>query len=217
MRLYDLVVFDWDGTLMDSTASIVRAIRQAAIDLDIDPPADRLAREIIGLGLIEALTRLFPALPESRYQELVTRYRTHYLSMAQDIPLFDGVEDLLADLRGAGCLLAVATGKSRQGLAHALEQVGLLAWFDGTRCADQTHSKPHPAMLLELMDEMGVPADRTVMVGDTTHDLHMARNAGVSALAVTSGAHPAEDLLALNPLGHAVSVAGIRPWLMLEA
>jgi phosphoglycolate phosphatase len=212
-RQYELIVFDWDGTLMDSTGAIVASIKAAAADLGIEPPPEARARHIIGLGLIDALRHALPDLPKERYQDVAQRYRHHYLSRDQDLLLFEGVENLLADLAEAGHMLAVATGKTRVGLNRAFEVSGIGSRFHGSRCADECRSKPDPQMLEELMDEFGVTAEETLMIGDTTHDLLMARNAGVAALAVTYGAHGREVLAAEAPLFCADSVADLADWL----
>ena len=214
MSRFDLIVFDWDGTLMDSTSSIVSSLQQACRDLGIAPPSDERARYIIGLGLQDALTHAVPDLAPERYRELSERYRYHFLAGDSELRMFDGVNELVANLAQAGRLLAVATGKTRKGLQRALASSGLEALFHATRCADECHSKPHPQMLEELMDELGVAADRCLMIGDTTHDLLMARNAGVGALAVTYGAHPRAELLSAMPLTCADSVEEMRQWLL---
>jgi len=199
-RRYDLIVFDWDGTLMDSAAAIVLAIKAACRDMGVPEPDDAQARHVIGMGLGDALRHAVPDLPEEAYPRMAERYRFHYLSRDQELHLFPGVEDMLRALAGEGRLLAVATGKSRLGLQRALAHSGLGPLFDSTRCADESFSKPHPAMLEELMEELGTPRERTLMVGDTTHDLQMARNAGVDALAVSFGAHPHALLAAESPV-----------------
>lgn len=212
-RRYELIVFDWDGTLMDSTGAIVASIKAAAEDLGIAPPPEERARHIIGLGLIDALRHALPDLPRERYQDVAQRYRHHYLSRDQDLLLFDGVERLLGDLADAGHMLAVATGKTRVGLNRALEVSGIGSRFHGSRCADECRSKPDPQMLEELMDEFGVGREVTLMIGDTTHDLRMAHNAGVASLAVAYGAHPRETLEAEGPLYCAGSVGELAQWL----
>lgn len=199
-RRYDLIVFDWDGTLMDSAAAIVLAIIAACRDMGLPEPTEAQARHVIGMGLNEALRYAVPDLPEQAYPKMAERYRFHFLSRDQELHLFPGVEEALNMLAGGGWTLAVATGKSRLGLNRALGHSGLAALFDGTRCADESFSKPHPAMLEELMEELAVPRERTLMVGDTTHDLQMAKNARVDALAVSFGAHPRESLAAELPL-----------------
>ncbi|WP_417068052.1 HAD-IA family hydrolase [Niveibacterium terrae] len=214
---FDLVVFDWDGTLMDSTASIASAIRSACADLGLAVPSVEQARHVIGMGLAEALRYAVPELGEADYPRLAERYRFHYLARDQELVLFDGVEDLLHELRGRGLLLAVATGKSRRGLDRVLAQTGLAPLFDATRCADECFSKPHPAMLLELMDELGVEPERTLMIGDTTHDLLMAANAGTPALGLSCGAHPVDQLEGAEPLAVLDSAEGLRRWLIANA
>jgi len=216
-KRYELIVFDWDGTLMDSTAAIVSAMQSASRDLDLpEPPEDR-ARQVIGLGLAEALGRAVPELPPARYPEMVDRYRHHYLSGDQQLRLFAGVAELIGELAAAGYLLAVATGKSRHGLNRALVHSGLERFFHASRCADECCSKPHPQMLEELMDELAVAREHTLMIGDTSHDLLMARNAGVGALGVTYGAHPGEHLAEHEPLACLNSVGELATWLKTHA
>ncbi|HEV3105740.1 MAG TPA: HAD-IIIA family hydrolase [Trinickia sp.] len=214
---FDLIVFDWDGTLMDSTAHIARSIQAACRDLGLPIPPDEAARYVIGLGLRDALQITAPTLDPSDYPRLAERYRFHYLLKDAQTELFDGVRDLLRELREEGYLLAVATGKSRVGLNRALDESRLTCVFDGTRCADETFSKPHPAMLQELTRELGQDLGRTVMIGDTTHDLQMASNAGAAGIAVTYGAHPADALAALDPKFVADSVATLAAWLRENA
>ena len=216
-KRFELIVFDWDGTLMDSTGAIVASIKAAARDLGIPEPSDERAHHIIGLGLIDALRHALPDLPEERYQDVALRYRHHYMSRDQDLLLFEGAEALIDELAAAGHYLAVATGKTRKGLDRAFEVSGLGSRFHGSRCADECHSKPHPQMLEELMAEFGVEPDATLMIGDTTHDLLMARNAGVAALGVAYGAHPRETLEAEGPLYCAGDVAQLAAWLRQQA
>lgn len=216
-RNYELIIFDWDGTLMDSAAAIVAAIQAAAADLDLKPPSEERARHVIGLGLHEALRYALPELEEGRHEALAARYRYHYLSRDHELMLFDGIAELLRELADAGYQLGVATGKSRLGLDRALGGSGLQTLFDATRCADECHSKPHPQMLEELMSELGVSAAATLMIGDTTHDVEMAHNAGVSALAVGYGAHSRQELEAKSPLAYAGSVGELAQWLRANA
>jgi phosphoglycolate phosphatase len=216
-RPFELIVFDWDGTLMDSAATIVAAIQSASRDLTLPVPDDQKARHVIGLGLPDALSYLFPELDASGYEDVADRYRYHYLARDHGIPLFDGVREMVGELAEAGLLLAVATGKSRRGLERALDATGLTSLFHATRCADEALSKPHPAMLLEIMDELGTAAGRTLMVGDTTHDLEMARNARVAPVAVTYGAHPRESLSACAPLACLDTVSALRAWFAANA
>jgi phosphoglycolate phosphatase len=216
-KQYDLLVFDWDGTLMDSAGAIVYSIQSASRDVGLPIPSDDAARHIIGLGLNEAVAALFPDLPQSGYDALVDRYRHYFQSRDQEIPLFEGVTETIAALHDEGFLLAVATGKSRRGLDRVLEHTGIGHYFHSSRCADECFSKPHPCMLLELMDELGVEARRTLMIGDTSHDLLMASNAGVPAVGVSYGAHPREGLLALSPLACAENFGDLSRWLSEHA
>jgi len=216
-QLFDLIVFDWDGTLMDSTAHITRSIQAACRDLGLTVPDDISASYVIGLGLREALQIAAPELSPDDYPRLSERYRYHYLLRDPEIELFAGVPEMLATLREQGYFLAVATGKTRVGLNRALAAVGLTSVFDATRCADETFSKPNPAMLHELTRELGQDLGRTVMIGDTTHDLQMAANAGAASIAVTYGAHPAESLRGLAPRFCANSVSELADWLVTHA
>ncbi len=214
---FDLIVFDWDGTLMDSAAAIVRAMQAAARDLDLPPPPEARARYVIGLGLGDALRHAVPDLEEAAYPRMVERYRHHYLSSDHELSLFEGVDALIDALAARGHLLAVATGKSRVGLERALGHTGLGRYFHATRCADECFSKPHPAMLEELMDELGVAPERTLMIGDTTHDLQMAKNARTAGLAVGFGAHPVEVLVAESPLACVHTPSELAGWLLANA
>jgi phosphoglycolate phosphatase len=216
-RKFDLIVFDWDGTLADSTAPIVHAMKEACRDLRLPVPDDVAARHVIGLGVVDAMSVVAPDLPASRYAEFGRRYGHHYLAREPEIPLFSGARELLADLEAAGFLLAVATGKSRAGLARMLELYGLERAFDATRCADEGLPKPHPDMLLHLMDLLAVDPDATLMVGDTTHDLDLARNAGAQSVAVAYGAHTSGDLQRGSPLAVVDSVPALREWLERNA
>jgi phosphoglycolate phosphatase len=214
LQRFDLIAFDWDGTLIDSTPTIARCIQQAAADLDLGVPDFELASHVIGLGLQDALARAVPELPPERLPEFSARYRIHYLAQENELEMFEGARELVQTLRELDLRLAIATGKSHAGLARAMASVGLAGFFDATRCADQTHPKPHPAMLLELTDELGVGVDRTLMIGDTTHDLQMAKAARTHAAGVTYGAHPRDQLAACEPMKLATSVADLRQWLI---
>jgi len=213
-RRFDLIAFDWDGTLYDSTRIIVRCIQAAVVDVGGARPSDSDAAWVIGLGLGEALARVAPDVPREKYPELGARYRHHYMRHHDDLVLFDGVLPLLDALRRRGHKLAVATGKSRSGLDAALATTALQGRFDGSRTADETFGKPHPRMLLELMEEQGADPGRTLMIGDTTHDLELARNAGCASVAVSYGAHRVDSFGALQPLYIAHSVAGLQTWLL---
>ncbi|MBV2235756.1 MAG: HAD-IA family hydrolase [Sterolibacterium sp.] len=214
---FELIVFDWDGTLMDSAAAIVAAIQAASRDLGVVPPTEERARHVIGLGLHDAMQVAVPGLDADFYPQMSQRYRHHYLARDHELALFHGVQEMLQSLQEAGFMLAVATGKSRLGLQRALEHSRLHDYFQATRCADECHSKPHPQMLLELMDEFAVVPGQTLMIGDTTHDLQMAKNAGVASLAVAYGAHSRTLLEAESPLLCADSVAEVHNWLLRNA
>ena len=212
-RNFDLIAFDWDGTLFDSTKIIVRCIQAAVRDVGGTAPTDKDAAYVIGLGLMQALAHAAPDVPTEKYPELGERYRHHYNAHFDDLSLFDGVLQMLADLRSRGYLLAVATGKSRRGLDDALRSAELKGVFDGSRTADETAGKPDPRMLLELMKQFGVPATRVLMIGDTTHDLQMAVNAGCPSVGVSYGAHEPEAFVVLKPLYVAHSVESLASWL----
>lgn len=215
-KRFKLIIFDWDGTLMDSAATIVASIQAAAADLGLPPPSDERARHVIGLGLHEALRYALPELPAGRHLELADRYRHHYLAQDHELRLFDGIPALIESL-AEEFQLAVATGKSRLGLNRALASSGLAGHFGASRCADECHSKPHPQMVEELMAEYALTGEETLVIGDTTHDLGMAHGAGAHALAVTYGAHRRRDLEALTPLHCADSVAELADWLRQHA
>ena len=212
-RTFRLVVFDWDGTLSDSTSIIAEAIQSACRDMGESIPSDAAARFVIGLGLSDAIKTVAPGLPAHRHSELADHYRRHYLSREGEIPLFEGARELLDELHGGGYLLAVATGKSRIGLDRALAYHGLAARFHATRCADEGYPKPHPDMLLHLMRRLEVDTSRTLMIGDTTHDMELARNAGTKALAVSYGAHTLQGLAGTKPLSTVHSLAEMVAWL----
>jgi phosphoglycolate phosphatase len=216
-RSFDLLVFDWDGTLMDSAAHIVYSIQAAARDLEIDSPPEERARHTIGLGLVDALTYLFPSLPRAQYPRLAERYRHHYLAGDHQLALFTGAEEGIRMMHAAGFGLAVATGKSRQGLDRSLAASRLALFFHASRCADEGQPKPHPDMLIYLMKALGANPKRTLMIGDTTHDLEMARSAGVSAVAVGYGAHPRASLETHAPLACVMSFPELTEWVRKNA
>jgi len=214
MQRFELLVFDWDGTLMDSEARIVACLQGAIGDLGLPRKEVADLRNIIGLGLAEAIERLFPGSDAATRQALVERYRHHFL-VADPTPsaLFEGAREVLHDLAEQGYLLAVATGKGRRGLDKVLEETGLGPLFHATRCADETFSKPHPQMLLELMDHLGAAPQATLMIGDTEYDMEMARNARTHALAVSYGVHHPERLLKHGPLGCLHRIGELPEWL----
>ena len=213
MKQYSVVIFDWDGTLMDSTHSIVASIQGACRDLELPIPTQEDASWVIGLALEPALRHCVPTLTKSMEPIFLERYRYHYLSRDTGLKLFDGVLPMLDDLARQGVTLAVATGKSRVGLNRALAATALHDRFHITRCADETFGKPHPKMLLEIMDELSVSPEEVVMVGDTSHDLTMATNAGVHGLGVTYGAHPHEELSRCAPQGLVHDISNLHRWL----
>lgn len=213
---YQMIVWDWDGTLMDSTPTIVDCIQKACADLDLPVPTDELASHVIGLGLADALRIAVPAITPQRHPELVQRFRYYYLAKDHELTLFKGARELLATLKDRGHYLAVATGKPRHGLNRSLKFHELEDMFTDTRTADETRSKPHPQMLLELSDSLMVPLDKMLMIGDTSHDLNMALNAGVDAVAVTYGAHPANSLRELNPVACVDTVEELANFLLAK-
>lgn len=216
-RRFDLIAFDWDGTLFDSTALIARSIQLAVRDVGGSMPSTDAAAWVIGMALPQALAHVAPDVPPEKHAELGHRYRYHYLKHQNDLSLFDGVLELLQALRTRGHLLAVATGKSRRGLNEALQQAQLRGVFDGSRTADETAGKPHPLMLQELMAEFDVPPERLLMVGDTTHDLAMAQAAGCASVGVAYGAHDTQGFAAHHPLYVAPSVAALHQWMQESA
>jgi phosphoglycolate phosphatase len=211
---FRLLVFDWDGTLMDSIGTIVACTQATIRDLDLGVLPEKTIRGMIGLSLRHTIEILSPGCDEAHFSRILDRYREHWHSTYRDMPLlFAGVGELLRDLAGAGYLLAVATGKSRRGLDYALDQTGLREVFHATRTVDEAFSKPHPKMLLDLLDELGVAPREAVMIGDTTYDLEMARSARTPAVGVCSGGHGREELLELEPLACLDQVVDLRPWL----
>ncbi|MFT3664792.1 HAD-IA family hydrolase [Piscinibacter sp.] len=216
-RQFDLIAFDWDGTLFDSTALITRCIQSACADVGVPVPSERDASYVIGMGLVEALTHAAPDLPRERYKELAERYRHHYFARQHEIVMFEGTLAMLHDLKARHHWLGVATGKSRRGLDEALRTVELHGVFDATRTADETASKPNPRMLLELMREFGVAPERTLMIGDTTHDLQLAANAGAAAVGVSYGAHAHEAFEDFDTRFVAHSTRELHDWLLRHA
>ncbi len=216
-RQFDLIAFDWDGTLFDSTALIARCIQAAVVDVGGTPPTREAATYVIGMGLMQALEHAAPDVPREKYPLLGERYRHHYMAAQNDLSLFEGVLPMLAELKQRQHLLAVATGKSRRGLDEVLDTVELKGVFDSSRTADETAGKPQPRMLHELMSEFGVAPERTLMIGDTTHDLQMAVNAGCASVGVSYGAHEPSAFAVLNPLHVAHSVRELHDWLNQHA
>ncbi|WP_089725823.1 HAD-IA family hydrolase [Candidatus Thiosymbion oneisti] len=216
---FKLIVFDWDGTLMDSEAKIVASIQAAFTDMGKQPPSHEAARDIIGISLADAMVRLWPEADDTQRSRVTDRYRFHYHDGGADgppSPLFPGAQELVDWLLQRDYLLAVATGKSRWGFDPILGDTGLADRFHATRCADEACSKPHPEMLLQIMDELGVTGAETLMVGDTEYDMQMARNAGTSALAVCYGVHERGRLLAQRPLDCLETLPELRSWFERE-
>lgn len=210
---YDLIVFDWDGTLANSTQLIVDAICQASVDVGLSMPSQQAASSIIGLGFREAVLVLFGAIPEQQISLMTARYSLYYGAHEHDIPLFDGAQQAISALAQRQIALGVATGKGRAGLDRALQRSGIGHHFFATRTVDECHSKPHPQMLQEMMALAMTTPERTLMVGDTSFDLEMATNAGVASVAVSFGAHPKERLLAHQPLACFDHFSGLAQWL----
>ncbi|MFZ9406970.1 MAG: HAD-IA family hydrolase [Burkholderiaceae bacterium] len=213
MRRFDLVVFDWDGTIIDSVGAVSGAMIAAAVDLGLKQPSEADARWTIGLGLMDAIRHAVPDLTKERIPEFLDRYRVHYLRLDPELQVFTGITELLRGLDAAGVPLAVATGKSRVGLNRALAQTGLAPRFVATRCADEGEPKPHPWMLHDLGEALQVPAERMLMIGDTTHDVGMAQAAGAHSLAVLYGAHDPQALKASRPGALVESVPDLARWL----
>jgi phosphoglycolate phosphatase len=214
---YQLVIFDWDGTVMDSTGRIIACMHQAGADLCLPVLEDDAVREIIGLGLPEALRTLDPGIGDRDLERMRERYAVHFVAAeASPSRLYPGARETLAALRAAGLRLAVATGKSRKGLDRVWASSGLGDSFDASRCADETHSKPHPAMVTELLTELGVAPERALVVGDTSFDLQMARDAGVDRVAVSYGAHPVDRLMNFHPLAVIDALPQLLPLLGVD-
>jgi len=214
---YDLIVFDWDGTIMDSTGLIADCIQRAAREMTLPIPTLEQAKSIIGLGINDSTRRLFPQLDAVAQTQYALAYRRLFVARDHEAPLYAGIRELLTSLATTGRFLAVATGKPRAGLERAFGYTGLKAHFHYSRCADEGFPKPHPDMLLKLMDFTAVGPDRTLMIGDTTHDLELAHNAGVDALAVTYGAHPRNALASMPALGVFDSVEALSAWMQTNA
>ena len=213
---YGLIVFDWDGTIIDSAATIAECIRESARDMGLPVPSTQQASHVIGLGLHDSLRTAVPELRAEQYPQFVASYRRHFLAREEAMRLFAGMEELLVRLK-ENHRLAIATGKSRRGLDRALSATGVGRHFSASRCADETNPKPHPAMLLELMEELGCSRNQTLMIGDTSHDLEMARAAEVDSVAVAYGAHPEAGLRACKPMHCFPSVSSLSAWLKQNA
>ncbi|WP_410500211.1 HAD-IA family hydrolase [Chitinibacter sp. S2-10] len=213
-RRFDLVVFDWDGTLMDSTGMIARSIQRAFDDIGLPVPSEQQARYVIGYGMFEAMAHLLPDADEAQIRRLIDAYRGHFLAQDQELKLYDGVEEGLARLRDAGFRMAVATGKSRVGLDRVLQATQLNHFFEVTRTADEAFSKPHPAMLEYILGYSAVEPERALMVGDTSHDLQLALNAGTASVGLTYGAHEENALQDLQALALFDEFALLIDWII---
>jgi phosphoglycolate phosphatase len=213
MKKYDLIIFDWDGTLMDSTQHIINCIQLAIEQLLLPPLSDRTVSNIIGLGLNEAISTLYPDLTEVNRKQLGLNYQQNWLDSPYQAPLFDNATKLIHDLHQQGYFLGVATGKSRSGLNKVLESSRLGSLFHASRCVDECYSKPHPEMVEQLMSYLGATPKRTLIVGDTSHDLNMAHNAGADSIAVTHGAHDSKALQACKPKYIAKNLHQVQQWL----
>lgn len=216
-KQFDLIVWDWDGTLADSTGMITQAVLKAAEQVGLPTITAKTASNIIGLGLRESIHALYGDIPEAQVQAMATQYTANYYAGEREIPLFAGAAETIIALNKRGFKLAVATGKGRNGLNLALEHCGLGKYFHATRTVDECFSKPHPQMLDELMDNLVTLPERTLMIGDTSYDLHMAQNAGVSAVGVTFGAQAAEQWQHLNPIKQFDDFANLGEWLLEHA
>jgi len=215
MHTYKLIIFDWDGTLMDSQARIVNCLKIVAQEFKLKPLAENILKKVIGLGLNEAISQLYPQLPDEQVDQFAERYRYFYIT-ANDTPsgLFPEVRPMLNQLIEKGFMLAIATGKARRGLEPVLQDTGLKTIFHGSRCADETRSKPHPQMLEELLDEFALNADEAIMVGDTEFDIVMAHSLKMDVIAVSYGVHDKADILKHQPLACVDSVKELSQWLL---
>lgn len=212
--MYELIAFDWDGTLMDSEATIVNCLQMAARDLGVAEPDSHSAREVIGLGLQQAVARLFPDASEALVDALAQQYRKRFLRQDREpSALFPGARELLQNLASRDYLLAVATGKSRRGLDMELEHTGFGELFHATRCADEAFSKPHPQILLDVLDHLGMESKQALVVGDTEYDMQMAVNAGSDAIGVSFGVHSPQRLREQGALTVVDTLQEIADWL----
>ncbi|NOX28037.1 MAG: HAD-IIIA family hydrolase [Gammaproteobacteria bacterium] len=210
---YRLIVFDWDGTLMDSIDRIATSMQRAFVDVGLDRPDDKDVRETIGLSLSNVINRLSPNSNESELENISDRYRHHFVDASEiEMPMYPKATEMLESLKERGYLLGVATGKARRGLDRVFQDIDCHHLFDATRCADETKSKPHPRMLDELMQELNVSAEQTLMVGDTEFDMAMANNAGVDAVGVSYGVHKRQRLLDNRALTCVDSIEQLHQW-----
>lgn len=210
-----LIVFDWDGTLMDSAAHIVACLQNVITELKLEPKTDAELKNIIGLGLREAFVALYPQAGDEELTSLTHHYREHFFDKnATPCELFDGARELVEELDTKNYFLAVITGKGRNGLDKVLNETGMGKHFPVTRCADESHSKPHPQMMLDVIDYYGVNASQAIMVGDSEYDLQMANNANARSVAVTYGVHEKQRLLDCKPITCLDSIDELHNWLL---
>lgn len=217
MKQFDLIVWDWDGTIADSTGLISQALIKAAEQAGLPGLTEGRARSIIGLGLRESIEVLFGDIPEFQAQALATNYNRNYYTSENNILLFEGIAETIIAIDRKGCKQAVATGKGRRGLNTALQQSGLVKYFNATKTVDECFSKPHPQMLDALMDELVVMPERTLMIGDSQYDMQMGKNAGVKTAAVSYGSQTAEHLQQYSPDYLFYDVATLSAWLLEQA
>ncbi|GAA3934728.1 HAD-IA family hydrolase [Litoribacillus peritrichatus] len=212
---YDLVIFDWDGTLVDSADLIVGCMQSAFQDASVNVPVGKAVRNIIGLGIKEAIRTLDETIDEDCVELVRQRYGHHFhLRDTGELNVFDGVYSLLDDLSGSRIRSAVATGKSRRGLKRGLAKFKAAHHFEVTRCADETQSKPHPLMLSQILAETSVPLEKAIMVGDSIYDMEMARNIGMDSVAVTYGVHSKDELSAFSPTEYVDNVDQLKLFLL---
>jgi len=213
-KQFELLVFDWDGTLMDSVDHIASSLAAAAADIDLDDLGEKRYRGIIGLGLNEAMVALYPDADTTVHQALCDRYRHHFVDSSKDpSALFAGTHEMLSSLKAKGPKMAVATGKARRGLTRVFDETGYHSMFHTSRCADESGSKPNPNMLHEIMSEMNITPDKTLMIGDSSYDMQMAKNAGIDCVAVSYGVHECHELKQHTPLVCCEDVAELSDWL----
>jgi phosphoglycolate phosphatase len=215
MKKYKLVIFDWDGTLMDSVGRIVSSMRSAAAQANLNIPSEEAVKNIIGLSLPEATDILFPLCTEQQARHLLVFYKEHYVTHdTTPSPLFNHAISLLQQLKDNQQLLAVATGKGRNGLERVMAETDTKAYFNASKCADESESKPSPDMVLQLLEQLNINPQEAVMIGDTVHDMAMARSAGIDRIGVTMGVHDRESLSEFQPIAVVDSLAELEPLLL---
>lgn len=213
MKPYKLIVFDWDGTLVNSCNHIAESFQNALFELDAPQLGKERIKEHIGCGMFQAVQALYPTMTEKQRVDIIERYRQHFFAGNHHLTLFDGAEETLRQLQQQDYLLAVATGSSRERFNQDIKNFGLNDFFVATRCADESFSKPNPQMLFDILEQTGVKPHEALVVGDTEFDMQMAINAGVPAIAVECGVHDTERLLRCEPLACLHSVKELPAWL----